>query len=219
MNSTVTVTELANRVRTTHGALAHVAFRGVVLATAAMVVRNGLILALLAPATLSRAAMPLILMLAGALGAARFQPDRSAAQGDSLRNSGAPTLPTLHSPFSLTAALKFGLVFLALQVAGTLSQRALGTLGFYAVSVAGGVVSSASAVASAASLAASGTLSGGTAATGAVIATAASAIVDLPIVARVGRNRELTRKVAVALAATLLLGAAGVVLQHAFDAW
>jgi uncharacterized membrane protein (DUF4010 family) len=119
----------------------------------------------------------------------------------------------------LTAALKFGLVFLALQVAGTLSQRALGTLGFYAVSVAGGVVSSASAVASAASLAASGTLSGGTAATGAVIATAASAIVDLPIVARVGRNRELTRKVAVALAATLLLGAAGVVLQHAFDAW
>jgi uncharacterized membrane protein (DUF4010 family) len=44
------------------------------------------------------------------------------------------------SPFLLALALKYGLMFLALQVAGTLAQRSLGEAGFYAVSVVGGFV-------------------------------------------------------------------------------
>ena len=76
----------------------------------------------------------------------------------------------LRSPFSLQAELVFGLIFLALQVLGTLAARALGETGFYAVSLIGGLVSSASAVASAGSLAARGTLEPTVAAVGAVLA-------------------------------------------------
>ena len=75
-------------------------------------------------------------------------------------------------------------------------------------------MSSASAVASAANLASARTLSPGIAGVGAVLASGASAIVDLPIVARVGQNRLLTRRVAMALTATIVLGLVGVFLQH-----
>jgi uncharacterized membrane protein (DUF4010 family) len=213
VNSTVTVTELANRVKQSEGRLSHVAFTGVMLATAAMLVRNGLILGLLAPLALGRAAVPLILMLFGTSVTAFRLTHRNKATGHEERESELPLLPTLESPFSLTAALKFALVFLILQIAGTLAQRALGTLGFYAVSVAGGAMSSASAVASAANLASAHTLSPEIAGVGAILASGASAIVDLPIVARVGQNRLLTRRVALALTATILLGVAGTVLQ------
>ena len=74
-------------------------------------------------------------------------------------------------------------------------------------------MSSASAVASAASLAAAETLSPQVAGFGAILASGASAIVDLPIVARLGRDRALTRKVALVLGATVLLGAAGVLVR------
>jgi uncharacterized membrane protein (DUF4010 family) len=214
VNSTVTVTELANRDKQSEGRLSHVAFTGVMLATAAMLIRNGLILGLLAPLALGRAAVPLILMLLGASVAAFRLTHRHKATGHEERESELPLLPTLESPFSLTAALKFALVFLILQIAGTLAQRALGTLGFYAVSVAGGAMSSASAVASAANLASARTLSPEIAGVGAILASGASAIVDLPIVARVGQNRLLTRRVALALTVTILLGMVGTVLQH-----
>jgi len=151
--STVTVTELARRASASGGRLAQIALRGVVLATAAMLIRNLLILGMLAPLALLDSAVPLALMLAGTatmwLVASRVvgvENDRIGEPGDE------PAVPALQSPFSLTAALRFGLIFLALQVAGTLAQRALGHAGFYAVSVAGGVISSASATAAAANL-------------------------------------------------------------------
>lgn len=72
---------------------------------------------------------------------------RSFKMNDGLPDSEAPKL-TLAQPFSLPAALTFGLLFLALHVDGTLAQRYLGIFGFYAVSIAGGLLSSASAVSS-----------------------------------------------------------------------
>jgi uncharacterized membrane protein (DUF4010 family) len=41
----------------------------------------------------------------------------------------------LEQTFSLKAALKFGVIFLVLSVAGVLAQRSLGVFGFYAVSI------------------------------------------------------------------------------------
>jgi hypothetical protein len=61
---------------------------------------------------------------------------RSFKMNDWLPDSEATKL-NLEQPFSLPAALKFGLLFLALHVAGTLAQRYLGIFGFYAVSIAG----------------------------------------------------------------------------------
>jgi uncharacterized membrane protein (DUF4010 family) len=208
VNSTVAVTDLSKRTSEAGKRFAVEAYRGIILATAAMLIRNAVLLGLIAPAALLAAAVPLGLMLAGTLGVALVgqRGDASAAE----HVSGGPEMA---SPFSLALALKYGLIFLALQVAGTLAQRSLGEAGFYAVSVVGGFVSSASAVASAANLASTGTLSPSVAAIGALLASVTSALVNLPIVARVAGDRALTRRVAVVLGALVVLGAVGVAVQ------
>jgi uncharacterized membrane protein (DUF4010 family) len=118
----------------------------------------------------------------------------------------------MSSPFSLTAALRFGVMFLVLEIAGVLAQRTLGQTGFYLVSFFGGFVSSAGAVASAANLAAAGTLPAEVAGNGAIIASLASAAINLPLVVRIGRTPALTRRVAIVMATIILLGAAGVLI-------
>jgi uncharacterized membrane protein (DUF4010 family) len=187
-----------------------------------MLVRNAVILGLLAPFALINAAIALALMIAGASIAIfwrRTDKHNSESSRDELRLESSETtlLPTLESPFSLTAALKFGIIFLALDVAGTLAQRSLGETGFYVVSALGGLVSSASAVASAANLSAAGTLSPYVAGNGAVIASAMSVIVNLPLVARLAKDRGLTLKTAGALGIILLLGAIGCIIQAVYS--
>ena len=50
------------------------------------------------------------------------------------KSSEPPPHLKLEQPFSLKAALKFGVIFLVLSVAGVLAQRSLGVFGFYASS-------------------------------------------------------------------------------------
>jgi uncharacterized membrane protein (DUF4010 family) len=215
VNSTVTVAELANRVHESNGALAGAAFKGVMLATAAMLIRNVVILALFAPSMVGQTAVPMALMFVAAAGAAWVvAPGSSARLGAHDDPDERTPIPALASPFSLTAAIQFGLVFLALQIGGTLGQRMLGDGGFLTVSIVGGAVSSASAVASAATLATAGTVPTHIAATGAIIASATSALADWPIVARVGRHSELTRRVRQVLWAIVALGCVGAVVQQ-----
>jgi uncharacterized membrane protein (DUF4010 family) len=220
VNSTVTVTELTQRARAANGKLADVTYRGVVLATAAMLIRNAVILGLLAPLALLDSIIPHALMIAGAAIAVLLNRERTRTRNKQMAEiqsdqqlEQAPPLPALESPFSLTAAIKFGIIFLALEILGTLAQRALGQVGFYAVSTAGGLVSSASAVASAANLAAAGTLPPQVAANGAVIASATSAIINLPLVARLAGDRIITLRTAWVLGGITLLGAVGCVFQ------
>ena len=134
VNSTVTVTALAERVHE-EPTLVAVALPWIVLATAAMLVVNAVLLAIMAPMALLFAAPALILMLAGCLGLILFRTKPAM-----IPSSAAATLE-LQSPFSLWSALKFGALFLALKVIGTLAQQWLGPFGFYAVSLAGGLVS------------------------------------------------------------------------------
>jgi uncharacterized membrane protein (DUF4010 family) len=202
VNSTVTVTEPAARARETGGRLAEVAYRGVLLSTAAMAVRNAVLLAILAVAVLATSALPLVLMLLASLALAwQPRPGTSVAEA-------APAV-RLASPFSLQAALKFGLIFLLLQIAGTLAQRVLGEVGFYAVSLVAGLVSSASGVAAAAALAAHGTSTGEVAGVGVVLNSLASTAIKLPLVARISGDRGLTLRVALALGIVMALGLAG----------
>jgi uncharacterized membrane protein (DUF4010 family) len=198
VNSTVTVAALASRVRD-NPILVKSAYRGILPATAAMLFRNGVLLAILAPRASATAAIPLAVML---IACALLVVRRGKPSNPGSELGGLP----LQSPFSLSSAVRFGLLFLALKVAGTLSQWWLGQFGFYAVSLAGSLVSSASAVASAAALASQGTLTPAVAGTGAIIASLASALVNLPLVARIGRDRPLTQRVGTALALILLLG-------------
>ena len=207
VNSTAAVTDLSKRTSKVGKRFTAEAYRGIILATAAMLIRNAVLLGLIAPAALLAGAVPLGLMVAGALGVALL----GQRGGESPQD--VPPALEMASPFSLGLALKYGLIFLALQAAGTLAQRSLGEAGFYAVSVVGGFVSSASAVASAANLASTGALSPSAAAIGSLLASVTSALVHLPIVARMAGDRALTRRVAVALGALVVLGAVGVAVQ------
>lgn len=214
VNSTVTVTELATRVRESGGQLGDAAFRGVILATAAMLVRNAILLGLLAPAAFASAAIPLAFMLTGAVVTALLDRRRLAAEAESKSiGEGEPLVPVMASPFSLSSALRFGVIFLIVQVAATLAERVLGEGGLYVVSAAGGVVSSASAVASVANLSTAGSLSPLVAGISAIIASIASAVVDLPVIARFGRDARLTRRAALLVVVLAVLGAAGIAVE------
>jgi uncharacterized membrane protein (DUF4010 family) len=206
VNSTAAVAELAQRVKESGGKLIGVAYRGVVLATTAMLFRNSLLLAILAWPALVSSVLPMTSMLAvsilfiwGSLRRQRIEEDT--------------TTLNLEQPFSLVAALKFGLIFLALHVAGTLAQKYLGTLGFYAISIGGGMLSSASAVAAAATAAAHNNVPVQVAANGAVLASLTSTLVDIPVVAKVGGQRSLTARLSLALGSIAAVGVAVIVLH------
>jgi uncharacterized membrane protein (DUF4010 family) len=164
-----------------------------------MALRNAVVLGLLDPAALVVAGATLGFMLVGSATLALLVPQAV--------DTGSNEKPLdLKSPFSLLSALKFGAVFLALQVLGSLGHRFFGHWGFYVVSVVGGFVSSASAVASAAMLAASGKLSPAVGGVGAILASLASASVNVVLVGRFAHSPELVRKVSAATALVVAVG-------------
>ncbi|RYG41126.1 MgtC/SapB family protein, partial [bacterium] len=211
VNSTVTITELATRTKE-DPAFATVAFRGAMLATSAMLLRNAVLLAILAPRCLLVAGVPMgaMLLLSGGMA---FWPG-SKSDG----SSEAPKL-AMRSPFSLGQALKFGGLFLALNVVGSIAQRNLGSAGFYAVSGAGGLVSSASAVASAGELAGLGRLTAEAAGIGAIIASITSVLVAIPLVNRISGDGGLSRRIAFAIGGIAALGIAGAMAAPLFAGW
>lgn len=207
VNSTVTVSELATRVQDTNGQLADVAYRGSILATAAMVVRNTVLLAILAPSVLMNSGLSHLGMLLACVVLIVLHRKSNASSG------GETPLLHLESPFSLKSALKYGLFFLVLQVVVVLAQQALGQVGVYVTSLLGGLVSSASAVAAAASLASQGTISNTTAGISAMIASLASAAINLPLIMR-ARQRQLTLRFGWALGVVLVFGVTGALIQR-----
>jgi len=221
VNSSVAVIELAKRVYETQGRLCEVAYQGIILATAAMVVRNAVLLAILSPLALKSSAPALALMLMGIIGLifvrllsqAKFSKRSPQTAFSNNQSDEIPTALNFESPFSLQSALKFGLIFLALQIGAVLAQKMLGQFGFYTISILGGLISSASAVASAATLAGHGILSAKVAGTGAVLASVASALVNLPLVAKISHERRLTKRLAVALGLIVALGLVGTIFS------
>ncbi|KAF3998208.1 MgtC/SapB family protein [Glaciimonas immobilis] len=202
VNSSVTVNEMASRAKDNHPETVSAAYRGILLATSAMTIRNACLLFILAPAAALTAAVPFFLMLL--VNAGWFFMDRNAH-----RTTDHQTEPgELPIPFSVTAALKYGLLFLILHLAGVLTQNYFGELGFYAVSLIGGVVSSASAVAAAASLLTNNAISAHVVSTGAVIASLASVLINLPLVLR-ARNRGLTVRLSLAMVSISIVGILG----------
>jgi uncharacterized membrane protein (DUF4010 family) len=175
-----------------------------------MLVRNALILGILAPRALLAAAPGLLPMLATTL--ALLVPSVRTARASPVQ---VPALQ-LRSPFSLLSALKFGLLFLAISVVGTLAQRALGQLGFYAVSLIGGAISSASAVASAALLTVHGSMPLPVAGTGAVLASLTSAAINFALAARISDEPSFIRRMAWPAAGVVASGIAGACVGAVF---
>ncbi|QIA26965.1 MgtC/SapB family protein [Thermaerobacter sp. PB12/4term] len=206
VNSTATVAEMALKVGA-NPPLERFAFRGVMLAKAAMFIRNGLVLGLFAPVALPYGLLPVGLMLILALVLAIRARVPAGEEAPEVR---------LTSPFSVRAALEFGLVFLVLNVIATLGQRYLGTAGFYGVSFLGGLVSSASSAATAANLAAQGRIAPSQAAYGTVLASLASAVILVPIVQRAARGTALGRQILITIMGMVVAGGLGLLLNPLF---
>lgn len=206
VNSNFTVIELSSRVREAAGVFVESAYRGILLATTAMLVRNAGLLLVLAPLALVGSFAAFVLMLFTSIGLVlwSYQQRRPPPAEPSAQIK-------LELPFSLPLALKYGVVFLALHVLGNLAQRQFGDVGFYFVSAVGGLMSSASAVAAAATLASQGSLSATVAGTGAVLASFTSIAFSLSFVLRT-HHRGLITRLATAMVCVAVAGLIGVLI-------
>ncbi|MEO8278644.1 MAG: MgtC/SapB family protein [Ideonella sp.] len=206
VNSTFTAIELLSRISRNSGAFIDSAYRGMLLATTAMLVRNAGLLMILAPLALLGSLAAFILMLVTSiflvLWSYRSRADQSADDATQLK---------LDVPFSLTLALKYGVVFLVLHIVGGLTQRQFGDVGFYFVSVVGGLMSSASAVAAAATLAEQGSISPAVAGTGAVLASLTSIAFSLSFVLKT-HHRGLIGRLATAMVCIAAAGLIGILI-------
>ncbi|EIP96690.1 putative membrane protein [Opitutaceae bacterium TAV1] len=207
VNSRKVIVELAGRLRESGAILLPTVYRGILLATAAMLLRNGLIVVFLAPRATLQCILPLALMILVNALLWRRVPAVEAASGE-------PASLVLESPFRLSAALKFGLVFLILNVVGALAQRQFGAASFYFVSMAGGLLSSASSIASAATLMARNEISMTTGVNGIILSSLTSILINVPLVRGLTRDARLKRQIAIALAVIAGMGLIGVVANH-----
>jgi uncharacterized membrane protein (DUF4010 family) len=208
VNSTATAAELTAQLGRS-AANASLALALLLLTNVAMFARNLTILAIFAPVAVRDAAMPFALMTFGML-------PWVWPRG---RQAKLPS-PQLHlsSPLSLRHVLGFGALFVALAAAGTLVERHLGGLGFLALSLVGGLISSASTTASAAALAANGAISPETAGVAVVLASMASALASLPVVYMQARGVRLFRALALSTGVIVALGLSVFAVRQAW-AW
>ena len=203
VNSTATVAELASRARSDPARLSVFTILGMLTADTAMLLRNGFILGVFDPRALSYGWLSVGVMLAA-----------SALLAARIRVADTETAPLqMRSPISLRHALTFGVVFVAITLAGQLAYRWLGQPGFLLVSIVGGAVSSASTSAAAGILAANGALAPQLAGYGVVLASMSSLVFHVPTAKMAGLDRKDTRQLAVLSAIILAVGLAGLAAQ------
>jgi uncharacterized membrane protein (DUF4010 family) len=200
VNSRKVVVELTSRMRAAGSVLGSSVYRGIMLATAAMVLRNGLIVLIFASQAAAQCALPLLLMLLISILLWIRHPVPSG--------SDAQASISLESPFQLSAALKFGVVFLGLNVLGGLAQRNFGSGSFYFVSIAGGLLSSASSIASAATLISRHEISASTGVNGVVLSSRTSILINIPLMRSIAKDGAFCRRVNFAL---VTIGATGLI--------
>ena len=205
VNSRKVVVELTGRRRSVGSVLASSVYRGVMLATGAMVLRNGLIVLIFASQAAAQCALPLTLMLLVSILLWVRHPLSSRSEGQASLS--------LESPFQLSAALKFGLVFLSLNVVGGLAQRNFGAGSFYFVSIAGGLLSSASSIASAATLISRHEISATTGVNGVVLSSLTSILINIPLMRSIIKEAAFCRKLNFALVTVAVAGLVGVGLN------
>ncbi len=113
--------------------------------------------------------------------------------------------------------VSYWLLFIIIQVGGTLLTKLFGSFGLLATGVFGGLVSSASTTAAAATMAMHGKISPGLAGSVAIVSSLASAVVNLPIIWRTVKDRAIIRKLTVETAIVITVGIVFVVLDRVFQ--
>jgi uncharacterized membrane protein (DUF4010 family) len=122
---------------------------------------------------------------------------------------------TLGSPISLRRVLGYGILFLAIQVIGTLAERLFGNLGLMVASGISGVASSASTTVAVANLSASGKITAELAGTAAVIGSMTSALTNVPVVFKRLSGTVLFR-MASSTALQIVVGIVVLAVEHHF---
>jgi len=179
--------------------LASYAVAAVLLADAAMAVRNLLIAVAFTVGAgtpvLLGAAVPLGIVVVGSFVIAAVTADWEETFD-----------LELESPFSMRNALLFGAVFLVIVLAGGFAQAQFGSAGLFVAAALGGLVSSASATTSAVVLYRDGAIAEGTAIVTILVATAASIAVKAALAAT-SPERSFARRVALYSAVLLAVAA------------
>jgi uncharacterized membrane protein (DUF4010 family) len=198
VNSTAVIAEMAKRAESDPG-LRDLAVGAILLANAAMALRNAVVVAAFIPAEALAVGIPL-----GGIAVAGVVSSMTTSDWH------ADVRTDLTSPFSLRNALTFGALFLVVLLASAGAQETFGAGGFVLTTFLAGLVSSGTAVTTAVTLASTGQITATTAVWGVIAGTAASILVKVVFAATIAR--ELVRPV---LAYSLVLIAVGVGLGAA----
>ena len=194
VNSTAVVAEMAKRAKG-RADLRDLAVGSILLANAAMALRNAAVVVVFAPEAALVVGAPLgAVTLAGVLIAVWRSDWRTTMEAD------------LTSPFSLRNALTFGGLFLVVLLVSAGAERAFGAGGFVATSFLAGLVSSGTATTTAVSLLGTGQITVDTAVAGVVAGTVASIVVKTAFAASIAR--ELVRPVLLWNLALIAVGVA-----------
>lgn len=176
VNSTAVIAEMAKRA-TKDPSLTGLAVGAILLANAAMAVRNALVVATFLPSEIVTVGLP--------LGAIAF----SGVTLSLFTSDWTTDLDTdLTSPFSLRNALTFGGLFLVVLLVSAGAQEFAGSSGFILTSFLAGLVSSGTATTTAVTLVSTGQLTPSTAVWGVIAGTTASIIVKVFLAATIERS-------------------------------
>ncbi|UOE47747.1 DUF4010 domain-containing protein [Mucilaginibacter sp. SMC90] len=208
VNSSATVAEVSTRAQSS--GLTSKMTTLCLLTTIAMFARNLLIATLFSPASITATLMPLLAMT---LVAAFFIFRDKVTEGKAAEPTG--TLK-LDSPISLKKVLGFGLLFILIQVGGTVLTRLFGSYGLLATGLFGGLASSASTTAAAATMAMHGKITASLAGSVTIISSLASAIVNLPIVWKTIKDKQVVKRLTIEIMAVIIVGTAVVALDRIF---
>lgn len=208
VNSSATVAEISTRAE--NSGLSKRMSTLCLLTTIAMFARNLLLIALFSPLSISSTLLPLSGMTA--LSAFFIWRDWRLGQKE-IRP--AVSL-TLSSPIALPKVLWFGLLFILIQVGGTLLTRVFGSYGMLATGIFGGLVSSASTTAAAATMASHGKITAAIAGSVAILSSLASTVINLPIIWRTVSDKAVARKLTIEFAVVIFVGVTTVVLDRIF---
>ena len=196
VNSTAVIGEIANRAKTNTWIL-NLAVATILVADAAMAVRNIIIVVAFVPESAFSVGLPLGLIAIGGIALTGYE-----------RNWTGDMELDLDSPFSSANALTFGGLFLLVLVLTAGAQQMFGTAGFLLTSFLSGLLSSGTTTTTAVSLASTGQVTPAVAAQGVLAGTLASIFVKVWLA--VGINRNLLVPVTTRSAYLALLGLVGV---------
>jgi len=195
VNSTAVIGEIVTRTRT-NAALSEIAIGSILLANAAMALRDLVIALAFIPGVSVTLGLPL-----GGIALAGVGLSYVASDWD------VNLELEFESPFDLWPALKFAVLFLLVLVLSSVAQRAFGASGLILSSFLSGLISSGAVTTSAVLLVQSGQISPRLATSGIITGVTASILVKLGLV--VSMNRELTRQIGAVTGVLIVVAWAG----------